>query len=214
MPTDDKARPRKTLTIKKTAPAAPSADDEAPRRKRIGARARLVAQMERAKEQQHAPRRKAPRQDAAHQDDAPRRRPRAPRKAEIFPVYAPCPQGIEEALAAEMQALGFEDARAGRAGCAFSTDWAGVQRANLYSRLATRILVQVAQADIGHEDDILDLARSVPWERWFGRTRPCASIPRPSRARSRACSTATCAPRTAFATGCAKSKARGPTSTP
>ncbi|MFQ6705793.1 class I SAM-dependent RNA methyltransferase, partial [Bordetella pertussis] len=54
MPTDDKARPRKTLTIKKTAPAAPSADDEAPRRKRIGARARLVAQMERAKEQQHA----------------------------------------------------------------------------------------------------------------------------------------------------------------
>ncbi|MGK0623251.1 hypothetical protein QJT91_15470, partial [Bordetella bronchiseptica] len=57
MPTDDKARPRKTLTIKKTAPAAPSADDEAPRRKRTGARARLVAQMERAKEQQHAPRR-------------------------------------------------------------------------------------------------------------------------------------------------------------
>ncbi|WP_435930822.1 THUMP domain-containing class I SAM-dependent RNA methyltransferase [Bordetella bronchiseptica] len=127
-----------------------------------------LARAARAWQDEHAPRRKAPRQDAAHQDDAPRRRPRAPREAEIFPVYAPCPQGIEEALAAEMQALGFEDARAGRAGCAFSTDWAGVQRANLYSRLATRILVQVAQADIGHEDDILELARSVPWERWFG----------------------------------------------
>ena len=67
-----------------------------------------------------------------------------------------------------MQALGYEDARGGRAGCSFSADWAGVQRANLYSRLATRILVQVAHAEISHEDDILDLARATPWERWFG----------------------------------------------
>src|SRR3546814_10000977 len=52
--------------------------------------------------------------------------------------------------------------------CHFSADWAGMQRANLYSRLATRILLQVAHAEISHEDDILDLARSVPWERWFG----------------------------------------------
>ncbi len=67
-----------------------------------------------------------------------------------------------------MQALGYDDAEAGRAGCSFTADWAGVQRANLYSRLATRILVQVAHAEISHEDDILDLARDTPWERWFG----------------------------------------------
>lgn len=96
------------------------------------------------------------------------RRPRETRQAETFPIFAPCPQGLEEALTAEMQALGFEDARAGRAGCSFTADWAGVQRANLYSRLATRILVQVAHAEISHEDDILDLARDTPWERWFG----------------------------------------------
>lgn len=96
------------------------------------------------------------------------RRPREPRQAEIFNVFAPCPQGLEEALTAEMQALGYDDAQAGRAGCSFSTDWSGVQRANLYSRLATRILVQVAHAEISHEDDILDLARDTPWERWFG----------------------------------------------
>ncbi|MCY1227067.1 Ribosomal RNA large subunit methyltransferase L [compost metagenome] len=86
----------------------------------------------------------------------------------MFPVFAPCPQGLEEALTAEMQALGFEDAQVGRAGCSFTADWSGVQRANLYSRLATRILVQVAHAEISHEDDILDLARDTPWERWFG----------------------------------------------
>ncbi|HEY9278454.1 MAG TPA: THUMP domain-containing protein [Eoetvoesiella sp.] len=88
--------------------------------------------------------------------------------AEIFPVFTPCPQGLEEALTAEMQALGFEDARPGRAGCHFHTDWTGVQRANLYSRLATRILVQVAHGPVQHEDDILELAYNTPWERWFG----------------------------------------------
>lgn len=87
---------------------------------------------------------------------------------ERFPVFAPCPQGLEAALAAEMQALGFEDATPGRAGCAFTADWVGIQRANLYSRLATRILVQVAQAPMYQDDDVLELARATPWERWFG----------------------------------------------
>ncbi len=68
----------------------------------------------------------------------------------------------------EMQALGFEDAQPGRAGCRFHTDWTGILRANLYSRLATRILVQVAHAPVRSEDDILDLALQTPWERWFG----------------------------------------------
>lgn len=91
----------------------------------------------------------------------------APR-AEIFPVFTPCPQGLEEALVAEMQALGFEDAQAARAGCRFHTDWTGILRANLYSRLATRVLVEVAYGPVQHEDDILELALDTPWERWFG----------------------------------------------
>jgi putative N6-adenine-specific DNA methylase len=102
------------------------------------------------------------------EDYAAQRQPRAPRQAEVFTVFTPCPQGIEEALAAELQALGFEDAQVGRAGCRFTTDWHGVQRANLYSRLATRVLVQVAQGPVQHEDDLLDLAYATPWERWFG----------------------------------------------
>lgn len=93
---------------------------------------------------------------------------RPPQRAEIFAVFAPCPHGLEEALAAEMQALGFEGAEPARAGCRFQADWTGILRANLYSRLATRILVQVNQGPVHHEDDILDLALSTPWERWFG----------------------------------------------
>ena len=231
MSSDEHDRPRKTLTLKKTVRQAPIADD-APKRKRSGARARFVAQLERAKEkdlpieQRGAPP-QAPRRDRGASDyrgrreagasaqrsphaglrssaaerESSRRRPndetRTPpssrpqtfydpfeddapapqasarplyngRQAEIFSIFAPCPQDLEEALAAELQALKFDDTQEGRAGCTFSTDWAGVQRANLYSRLATRILVQVAHAEISHEDDILDLARDTPWERWFG----------------------------------------------
>jgi putative N6-adenine-specific DNA methylase len=87
---------------------------------------------------------------------------------EIFSVFAPCPMGLEEALEAELDALGFDKVNRTKAGCHFMCDWWGVQRANLYSRLATRILVRVGQAPVQREDDILELSQSVPWERWFG----------------------------------------------
>src|SRR5690606_33424589 len=93
---------------------------------------------------------------------------RSPAHDQIFHVFAPCPQGLEEALAVEMQALGFTDARPSRSGCHFQADWIGILKANLYSRLATRILVQVAHGPVRTEDDILDLAANTPWERWFG----------------------------------------------
>jgi putative N6-adenine-specific DNA methylase len=241
MPSDSQDPPRKTLTVTR----APSGADDAGKRTRSGARARLVAQIDRAKDlakrragevpsasdalprskvgaprtgadasraRSSGPRDKpdarrgtpgpersgnkpdaarAPRPPRAagehrHQHDnssdrpSPERRGQptstapiiqvaaAPEAAERFSVFAPCPQGLEHALTAEMQALGFEDAQPGRAGCRFSADWTGIQRANLYSRLATRILVQVAHAPIQSEDDILELARATPWERWFG----------------------------------------------
>ncbi|OZI59743.1 THUMP domain-containing protein [Bordetella genomosp. 11] len=124
----------------------------------------------------HATRAEAPRDRhdgdprfAAHTEQ-PRMRARntGTRKAERFQVFASCPQGLEEVLTIELQALGYEDARAGRAGAHFSADWEGVQRANLYSRLAARILVQVAQGPVQDENDLLDLAYATPWERWFG----------------------------------------------
>ena len=110
------------------------------------------------------------------EDSSERRPAAAPQKrtsrlisdAEIFPIFAPCPMGLEEALAAELVALGYEQVHTTRAGCHFEADWWGVQRANLYSRLATRILVQLGQAPVAREDDILELAHSIEWERWFG----------------------------------------------
>ncbi|OWT57417.1 THUMP domain-containing protein [Candidimonas nitroreducens] len=117
-----------------------------------------------------APAPEAPAAEMPETAAAPRisRRPRRIAPARIFPVFAPCPHGLEAALAAELQALGFDAVAASRAGCSFEADWNGVQRANLYSRLATRVLVQVAQRPVHREDDIYELALDTPWEDWFG----------------------------------------------
>ncbi len=86
----------------------------------------------------------------------------------IYPVFASCPQGLEEALANELRALNLGDVQPGRSGVRFTASWVDVMRANLHSRLATRILVQVAHGPVAVEDDLLRLAYDTPWEHWFG----------------------------------------------
>lgn len=86
----------------------------------------------------------------------------------VATAFATCPQGLEEALTKELQHLGFKEISAGRSGVYFQCDWLGMMKANLYSRLATRILLQVAQAEVHHEEDIYALALRTPWEHFFG----------------------------------------------
>lgn len=185
---------RKTLTLKKRGDAPSEIAGDRPR-VRIGARARQVAQQKIAKDKTTRGSSRIPALRSGpneFRDPGERARPlseRSPRTAapkalpretsasqativspttEIFQIFAPCPLGLEEALGAELSALGYEQVQTTRAGCHFVSDWWGIQRANLYSRLATRILVRVGQAPVQHEDDILELAQSIGWERWFG----------------------------------------------
>ncbi len=86
----------------------------------------------------------------------------------LHQAFAPCPSGLENALHEELVQLGFQDVAVARAGCRFKTNWSGIMKANLYSRIATRVLVQLAHAQVANEDDILELAKSVEWEQYFG----------------------------------------------
>src|SRR5690554_3025676 len=173
------SKPKKILSLKKTEQPTDDADK---RPKRSGGRARQAVILERQREQQERlqkhRQRKAPQPVPPKPEptNAPSRRPdRRVAKhgggrdlSKIYPIFASCPQGLEDALAVELTALGYEHVQAGRAGCHFQTTWTGVMRANLYSRLATRILVQLAKAPVRTEDDVLELARNTPWEHWFG----------------------------------------------
>jgi putative N6-adenine-specific DNA methylase len=93
---------------------------------------------------------------------------RRPGEIELFSFFASCPRGLEAVLAEELIAIGLDNVGAAQAGCHFTGNWQDGWRANLYSRIATRILARLAHAPVRCEDDIRRLALATDWQRWFG----------------------------------------------
>ncbi len=81
--------------------------------------------------------------------------------------FATCPRGLEALLVDELQSAGAQEARVVPGGVQFKGDWATCYRANLESRLATRILWYLARAPYEREEDIYRLALKLAWERHF-----------------------------------------------
>jgi putative N6-adenine-specific DNA methylase len=82
--------------------------------------------------------------------------------------FAPCPRGLEEVLVDELKEIGVPSARVTAGGVHFSASWPEVYRINLRSRIASRVLVRVAEGRYRTDDDIHRLARAHDWTRWFG----------------------------------------------
>ncbi|HJU22422.1 MAG TPA: THUMP domain-containing protein [Casimicrobiaceae bacterium] len=81
--------------------------------------------------------------------------------------FAPCPRGLEETLAAELRALGASDVAMAEGGTAFAGDLVLAYRANLESRIASRILWRVGGGDSRNEDELYSLVRAIDWPRYF-----------------------------------------------
>ena len=82
--------------------------------------------------------------------------------------FAPCPRGLEKILSEELNALGAAEVRVTDGGVAFSGDWPLCYRANLESRIASRILWRVQEPKTYRsEQDIYAAALALPWQRWF-----------------------------------------------
>jgi putative N6-adenine-specific DNA methylase len=81
--------------------------------------------------------------------------------------FAPCPRGLEGPLGTELAALGARDAAAADGGVAFCGDLTLAYRANLGSRIASRILWRVGQHDYRDERDLYALIHDVDWPRHF-----------------------------------------------
>jgi len=81
--------------------------------------------------------------------------------------FAPCPRGLESALAAELTQLGAIDVGAVDGGAAFAGALDLAYRANLESRLASRILWRVGTAPYRNERDVYEAAYALDWPRWF-----------------------------------------------
>ncbi|MGL4230725.1 MAG: THUMP domain-containing class I SAM-dependent RNA methyltransferase [Casimicrobium sp.] len=90
----------------------------------------------------------------------------APSKA-IERFFAPCPRGLEQALATELAALGGQHIEVTDGGVGCSGEFELGQRACLGSRVASRVLWRLGEAEYRVEDDIYRLARGVDWPHLF-----------------------------------------------
>ena len=81
--------------------------------------------------------------------------------------FAPCPRGLETMLLGDLESLGAQHIRATEGGVQFSGDWPLCYRANLESRIASRILWRVAETQYRNEQDIYQAAFDLQWQRWF-----------------------------------------------
>ena len=81
--------------------------------------------------------------------------------------FAPCPRGLETVLAQELAELEASSIRTADGGVHFAGPWALGYRANLESRIASRILWRVATAPYKTEDDIFRATLALPWPQWF-----------------------------------------------
>ncbi len=85
--------------------------------------------------------------------------------------FATCPRGLELLLAEELRQLDAEKVHAVGGGVQFGGDFFLCYRANLESRVASRILWQVSTDRYRDEDDIYRSAYALPWTDWFDAAR-------------------------------------------
>ncbi len=81
--------------------------------------------------------------------------------------FATAPRGLEPLLARELASLGAQDAKEVPGGVAFSGGWEACYRANLWSRIASRVLWRVTDFPYAGEEDLYGNARAVDWPRMF-----------------------------------------------
>ncbi len=85
-------------------------------------------------------------------------------------LFLPCAAGVEDFLAQEVHALTGrvgEDLVALRGGVRVKADWREALQLNLHSRLAQRVLIELAHAPYRNEHDLYAIASGVAWEIWF-----------------------------------------------
>ncbi|MBB5410766.1 putative N6-adenine-specific DNA methylase [Paraburkholderia sp. HC6.4b] len=92
-----------------------------------------------------------------------------------FDFFLPCPRGLEAPLAAELAEIAakhlngtaFTAGAQVPGGVHFRGGWAAGMAANLHSRLASRVLLKIAERPYRGEQDIYALALEQRWEQWF-----------------------------------------------
>ncbi|HEX6689710.1 MAG TPA: THUMP domain-containing protein [Burkholderiales bacterium] len=81
--------------------------------------------------------------------------------------FASCPRGLEELLLQELKSFKVDKPSVTPGGVAFSGTWETCYRANLWSRIASRVLWRVTDFEYKNESDLYAAAKAVDWPRYF-----------------------------------------------
>jgi len=81
--------------------------------------------------------------------------------------FAPCPRGLETLLNQELTQLGAQEIKQTNGGVAFTGPFTLCYRVNLESRIASRVLWQVAHDTYRTEQDLYKTVFALPWGDWF-----------------------------------------------
>lgn len=82
--------------------------------------------------------------------------------------FATCPRGLEQLFAEEARSAGAAEVCVVDGGASFRGDTSISYRLNLQSRIAGRLLWQVAGGPYRNEQDVYEIAHAVPWHDLFG----------------------------------------------
>jgi putative N6-adenine-specific DNA methylase len=81
--------------------------------------------------------------------------------------FATAPRGLEARLLGELRSLGALEAQAVPGGVSFSGTWEACYRANLWSRIASRVLWKIHEFRYGGENDIYEAVKALDWPQYF-----------------------------------------------
>jgi 23S rRNA (guanine2445-N2)-methyltransferase / 23S rRNA (guanine2069-N7)-methyltransferase len=85
----------------------------------------------------------------------------------VYTYFAPCPLGLEAVLAEELNGLGIEDAAPARAGVSFTGPLEAGYKVCFWSRVASRVLLQLLQFDSPTPEALYEGVGQVKWYEHF-----------------------------------------------
>ena len=82
-------------------------------------------------------------------------------------LIAPCHFGLEAVLKREIKDLGYDIVQVEDGRVTFTTDLAGIARANLFLRTAERILLKIGSFQAKTFDELFEGTKKLPWEEYI-----------------------------------------------
>ena len=89
----------------------------------------------------------------------------APQRTQKF--FTPCPRGLETVLAEELVKIGADQINPTDGGVGFQGPFTLGYQVCLWSRIASRVLWQLDEAEYRHEEEIYEIARNIDWPHLF-----------------------------------------------